>query len=107
MPRLSARLSIYAVVQLGLTTFTAGDTIRAAEVNANFGALADAVTPLQGFTENLSAGACAGDEAISAVATDGTPACVTVAGGTGLSSVATDATLDGDGTAAAPLSAIR
>ncbi|WP_273046641.1 tail fiber domain-containing protein [Allomeiothermus silvanus] len=85
-------------------TFTAGSPIKAAEVNANFSALKNAVDPLESFKAKLSSTPCASGQAMSGVGADGSSSCVALGpGGGGLTKVEHDNTLSGDGTAVSKL----
>jgi hypothetical protein len=83
--------------------FIPGTPIKSAEVNANFSALKNAVDPLQAFTAKLSTTPCASGQAMGGVGADGTPNCVVVSGGAGLTKVEHDTSLAGEGTSGTPL----
>jgi hypothetical protein len=83
--------------------FTPGTPIKSAEVNANFSALKNAIDPLQAFTAKLSTTPCASGQAMGGVGADGTPNCVAVSGGAGLTKVEHDTSLAGEGTSGTPL----
>lgn len=84
--------------------FTPGTPIKAADMNANFTALKNAVDPLEAFKTKLSSPPCASGQAMSGVAADGSSSCIALGpGGGGLVKVEHDGTLGGDGTAASKL----
>lgn len=84
--------------------FTPGTPIKAADMNANFTALKNAVDPLEAFKTKLSSTPCASGQAMSGVGADGSSSCIALGpGGGGLVKVEHDATLGGDGTAASKL----
>ncbi len=84
-------------------TFSSGDVVSAGKINDNFNTLTTAVTGVETFTGNLSGAPCAAGQAVAAVGANGVPTCVTVSGGTGLTSVAHDSSLVGAGTGGSPL----
>lgn len=91
----------WVVAQLDLTSFQAGEVISSDEVNHNFQELAAAVAARQVRIE----GSCDPGSSIRSVAVDGSVVCETDdTGGSGVdATVATDATLAGDGSGGAPL----
>lgn len=91
----------WVAAQLDLTVFEAGEVISSDAVNHNFQELNAAVAARQMRID----GACDPGSSIRAVADDGSVVCETDdTGGTGVDpTVATDATLAGDGSGAAPL----
>lgn len=91
----------WVAAQLDLTAFEAGEIISSDAVNHNFQELAAAIATRQARVD----GACAPGSSIRAVAVDGSVTCETDdTSGTGVdATVATDATLAGDGSSGAPL----
>ncbi len=91
----------WVAAQLDLTAFEAGEIISSDAVNHNFQELAAAIATRQARIE----GACDPGSSIRAVADDGSVTCESDdTGGTGVdATVATDATLAGDGSGDAPL----
>ncbi len=105
---------LYGLSVGNLTNFTAGTPIRANEVNTNFSVLRTAIEALEAPVDS----ARLADEAVTAakMADQGCPSgqalggyndgdlnCVAVQGGAGLTAVARDGTLTGNGTAGSPL----
>ena len=91
---------VWAVAEISLNQFQPGEVIRSGEVNENFEQLADALRDKQ----NRVSHECQQGSSIGAIHADGTVTCHVVGGDDGgLLSVASDATLAGDGTPTAPL----
>ncbi len=91
---------VWAVAEISLNQFQPGEVIRSGEVNENFEQLADALRDKQ----NRVSHECQQGSSIGAIHADGTVTCHVVGGDNGgLLSVASDATLAGDGTPTAPL----
>ncbi|GIW26351.1 hypothetical protein [Meiothermus sp.] len=106
---------LYGLSVGNLTSFTAGTPIRASEVNTNFSVLRSAIEALEAPVDTarladravtpakMADQGCPAGQALGGY-NDGNPNCVAVQGGAGLTEVARDATLTGNGTAASPLS---
>jgi hypothetical protein len=105
---------LYGAAVGNLTNFTAGTPIRANEVNTNFGVLRSAIEALEAPVDTarladravnpakMADQGCPGGQALAGYS-NGNTNCVAVQGGAGLTEVARDATLSGNGTAGSPL----
>jgi hypothetical protein len=105
---------LYGLSVGNLTSFTAGTPIRANEVNTNFSVLRAAIEALEAPVDTarladravtpakMADQGCPSGQALGGY-NNGNPSCVAVQGGAGLTEVARDATLSGNGTAASPL----
>ncbi len=105
---------LYGLSVGNLTSFTAGTPIRANEVNTNFSVLRAAIEALEAPVDTarladravtpakMADQGCPSGQALGGY-NNGNPSCVAVQGGAGLTEVARDATLSGNGTAARPL----
>lgn len=105
---------LYGLSVGNLTNFTAGTPIRANEVNTNFSVLRAAIEALEAPVDSarladravtpakMADQGCPSGQALGGY-NDGNPSCVAVQGGAGLTQVARDATLIGNGTAGSPL----
>lgn len=60
-----------------LKTFTAGDHVRAAEINSNFDALNDAIDTVRADTQQRVTGSCQDGTSVRAINADGSVACTT------------------------------
>lgn len=110
-----AAASLYGLSVGNLTNFTAGTPIRANEVNTNFSVLRSAIEALEAPLDTarladravtaakMADQGCPAGQALGGY-NNGNPSCVAVQGGAGLTEVARDGTLTGNGTAANPLS---
>lgn len=105
---------LYGLSVGNLTNFTAGTPIRANEVNTNFSVLRAAIETLEAPVDTarladravtpakMADQGCPSGQALGGY-NNGNPSCVAVQGGAGLTEVARDNTLSGNGTAASPL----
>ncbi len=95
--------SLYTLAAVSIpNTFTAGTSIKAAEVNANFAAISAGINALETNKQTRVMGTCGASQAIKEVKADGTVTCEAVGAG-GLSSVNANSSLTGNGTTATPL----
>ncbi len=107
-------IGLYGLSVGNLTTFTPGTPIRASEVNTNFSVLRTAIEALEAPVDTarlaeravtpakMADQGCPAGQALGGY-NNGSPNCVAVQGGAGLTEVARDVTLTGNGTAASPL----
>jgi hypothetical protein len=92
--------SLYTLAAVSVpNTFTAGTSIKAAEMNNNFAALTTGINALETSKQTRVTGTCTSNQAIKEIKADGTVTCEAV--GTGGLSI--NSSLTGAGTSAAPL----
>jgi hypothetical protein len=95
--------SLYTLAAVSVpNTFTTGTSIKAAEMNNNFAALTTGINALETSKQTRVTGTCTANQAIKEIKADGTVTCEAVGAG-GLSSVAANSSLTGNGTTAVPL----